>query len=65
MLNIYIRNLFKYLSDRLQDQIGVFFKNNQSVRLAFMIVLIVFLIFCYLFLWLPLIGRFTTDVPIY
>lgn len=62
MLFIYIRNLFDFLVGKLQDEINKFLDSNVSVRLALMITLIVFLFFCYLFLWLPLIGRFTTDV---
>lgn len=62
MLFIYIRNLFDYLVDKLQTEINKFLDSNISVRLALMISLIVFLFFCYLFLWLPVISRFTTDV---
>ena len=61
MLFIYIRNLFEYLVGKLQTEIIKFLDTNISIRLALMICLIVFLFFCYLFLWLPLIGRFTTD----
>lgn len=62
MLFIYIRTLFEYMNTQLQEQITKFLDTNISTRLALMITLIVFLFFCYLFLWMPLMGRFKTDV---
>jgi hypothetical protein len=62
MLFIYIRSLFEYLNQQLQSEINQFLDTNISTRLALMITLIVFLFFCYLFLWVPLMGRFKTDV---
>jgi hypothetical protein len=62
VLFIYIRNIFEYLNSQLQNEINQFLDTNISTRLALMITLIVFLFFCYLFLWVPLIGRFKTDV---
>lgn len=58
----YIKHLFRYLVGELQSEIDNKYTTHMNLRLGFMIGLLIILFFVYLSMWLPLIGRLSTDV---
>ena len=62
MQNKYIKNMFRYLVGELQNEIDNKYTTHMNLRLGFMIGLLIILFFVYLSMWLPLIGRLSTDV---
>ena len=65
MQNIYIKELFRYIVNKLQEEINTNYNEYVNLSFALMMVLSVVLLVVYITLWLPLIKTQSTDVIIY
>lgn len=54
--------MFRFLVKELETEIDSQYTTHTNLRLGFMVGLLIILFFIYLSMWLPLIGRLSSDV---